>query len=258
MSRYAHALITGGAGAIGAAIARLLRKRDPSVRLHLVDVDAGGLERVASSVGGDVGIGRWDLARPESLDTAVHDLTAKYGDVDLLVNCAGFMEVRAIHTIPWELAERLLRVDLESPLRLMSLLAPSMVAARHGAIVNIASMAGVTPLRGCAHYGAAKAGLAMASECAQLDLWPHGVTVVTVLPGPVRSQLESRARSQYVPSLVSKLMAAGDPDVLARLIVDAVDRRRSRVVYPPLYDVASRFPRIASRLSRVLSPAPRE
>ncbi len=258
MSRLGHALITGGAGAIGAAIARVLRARDPGIRLHLVDVDQDGLSRVASSVGGDVGVGTWDLARPESLDDAVAALTVEHGDVDLLVNCAGFMEVRSIATIPWELAERLLRVDLESPLRLMSLLAPPMVAARRGAIVNVASMAGVTPLRGCAHYGAAKAGLAMASECAQLDLAPHGVTVVTVLPGPVRSRLEERARSQYVPSLVSKLMSAGDPDVLARLIVAAVDRGTPRVVYPPLYDVASRFPRIASRLSKVLSPPPRD
>jgi len=176
--------------------------------------------------------------------------------VDMLVNCAGIMEIRSLAATSWALAERLLAVDLTSPLRLMALIAPAMARRRAGIIVNVSSMAGVTPLRGCAYYGAAKAGLAMASEIARLDLAPSGVHVVTVYPGPVRSELERRARAQAPDSLAARLIPTGDPGKLAALILDACERGRARVVYPPFYDLASRFPVLAGRITRAVSPRP--
>ena len=149
-----------------------------------------------------------------------------------------------------------MRVDMESPLRLMSLVVPSMTAAKRGTVVNVASMAGVTPLRGCAYYGAAKAGFAMASEIAHLELAQRGVHVVTVYPGPVRSALESRARGQFRQTTLARFAPAGDPAALAERVVAACERKRARVVYPPLYDLASRFPGIASGITRALSPMP--
>jgi short-subunit dehydrogenase len=166
------------------------------------------------------------------------------------------MEVRSLATTPWPVAEALLHIDLVSPLRLMSLLVPAMIERRHGVVVNVASMAGVTPLRGVSFYGAAKAGLAMASEIAHLELARHGVHVVTVYPGPVRSALEQRARGQYVDSPLARLAPTGDPEVLGRRIVEACAARRSRVVYPALYDLASRVPTLASRFTRAFSPSP--
>ncbi len=123
-------------------------------------------------------------------------------------------------------------------------------------MINVSSMAGVTPLRGCAYYGAAKAGIAMASEIARLELAPHGVHVVTVYPGPVHSRLERRARGQARPTLLARWLPTGDPHELAERIVDACERRRARVVYPGLYELASRFPGLAGRVTRLASPSP--
>jgi short-subunit dehydrogenase len=255
VTNLGHALITGAAGAIGAALAEVLRERYPALRLSLVDVDEEGARRTGERVGGDVAARRWDLAEPERLPALADELVATRGLVDLLVNCAGIMEVRSLAATPWELGERVLRVDLESPLRLMSLFARPMVEARRGTIVNVTSLAGVTPLRGCAFYGAAKAGLAMASEIARLELARQGVHVVTVYPGPIRSSLEKRARAQYGGASLARWLPAGAPRPLAERIVDACERRRPRVVYPPLYELASRFPGLASGLTRALSPA---
>ncbi|HEY6463507.1 MAG TPA: SDR family NAD(P)-dependent oxidoreductase, partial [Polyangiaceae bacterium] len=121
---------------------------------------------------------------------------------------------------------------------------------------NVSSMAGVTPLRGCAYYGAAKAGLAMASEIARLELAPRGVHVLTVYPGPVRSRLEQRARAQAPDTRLARWLPTGDADALAARVVDACERRRARVVYPGLYELANRFPAIARRVTSAASPQP--
>jgi short-subunit dehydrogenase len=256
MTRGPHVLVTGGAGAIGVAIARAFARRDPRARLSLVDVDLVRLEVEARAIGGETRAFVWDLADPPSLPEHVRRLEGERGHVDVLVNCAGIMEIRSLTATEWSLGERLLRVDLESPLRLMALIAPSMVARGAGTIVNVSSMAGMTPLRGCAYYGAAKAGLAMASEIARLELAPRGVHVLTVYPGPVRSNLERRAREQAPATLLARWLPTGDAEPLAARVVDACEKRKARVVYPSFYDVASRFPVIAKHVTSVASPVP--
>ncbi len=251
-----HALVTGAAGAIGAAIARALVTRGLARSLTLVDVDRAGAERLRSSLAAPSRAEAWDLAEPDTLEAQLRAVEAAHGPVDVLVNCAGVMEIRSLVATDWTAAARLFRIDLESPLRLMSLVAPGMSARGAGAIVNVSSMAGVTPLRGCTYYGAAKAGLAMASEIARLELAPAGVRVLTVYPGPVRSELERRARAQAPPTLATRLIPMGRAEPLGDLVARALAEDRSRVVYPAFYGLASRFPRIAAAVTSRASPRP--
>ena len=97
-----------------------------------------------------------------------------------------------------------------------------MVERGSGVIVNVASMAGKVPLKGCSYYGASKAGLAMASEIARADLAPYGVRVVTVYPGPVKSALEQGAREAYSGNgLFKRYAPTGDPiELVGRLSND--------------------------------------
>jgi short-subunit dehydrogenase len=249
-------LITGAAGSIGSALARAFRARNPAALLTLVDLSADATASLALTLGGDTERIGWDLARVEALPAQLAALVARRGAIDVLVNCAGIMEMRSLAGTPWELGERLLAIDLLCPLRLMSLVTPGMIARRNGVVVNVASMAAVTPLRGCAYYGAAKAGLAMASEIARLELLAEGVQVLTVYPGPVRSELERRARAQVPDGLAARMLPTGDPEPLAERIVEAVARGEARVVYPTLYEVANRLPRIAGWVTSQLSPRP--
>ena len=250
------ALVTGAAGAIGGAIAHALARRHPGMHLALSDVDGAGLDRLAGELPGRTSTWRWDLTEPEALAARWEDLREARGEVDVLVNCAGIMELRSLAATPWALGRRLLDVDLVAPLRLMALAAPAMQARRAGAIVNVSSMAGRVPLRGAAFYGAAKAGIAMASEIARVELAGAGVHVVTVYPGPVASGLERGARAQLRPSRLARWMPTGDAGALAQLVVRAIDRREPRVVYPPLYAVADRAIGVASWVTRRFSPEP--
>jgi short-subunit dehydrogenase len=238
-----HVLVTGAAGAIGGALAELLTKECPRARLTLVDKKA-----LPNGV-------VWDLSNPDTLEAA-WAIATKDESVDVLVNCAGFMELVSFAGTPWELGRRLLDVDLVAPLRLMSLAVPSMKARRCGAIVNVASLAGLVPLRGSSYYGAAKAGLAMASEVAHLELRSTGVDVVSVYPGPVASELERRARAQVPPTFVSRAIPTGDARGLATAVVRALRKRSARVIYPPVYQPAAEMLSIARRITARFSPSP--
>lgn len=244
------ALITGAGGAIGSALARALRARLPATRLLLSDRRPDDAAAIAAAVGGEVIAA--DLADP----AGVAALIEAAGPVDLLVNNAGFMDVRSFVSQPVEVAEALLQVNLHAPLALMRGLAPAMIAAGRGWIVNVASLAGVTPLKGCALYGATKAGLGMASEVVQQELAPQGVRVLTVYPGFIRSPLERGARDQLGPTRLAARAPAGDPTRLATRIIDALERGESQLAWPPPYSFALRAPRIARRIGRALWPMP--
>lgn len=253
--RPRHALITGAAGAIGSALVRTLGKSNPELRLSLVDLRAADLDELLRLHPDRSRAHAWDLSRPDTLAELWQQIRDGLGPVDLLVNCAGFMEIRSFAATSWQLGERLLNVDLLAPLRLMKLAVDDMLQGG-GWIVNISSMAGRVPLRGCSYYGAAKSGLAMASEIAGLELAPLGVHVLTVLPRPVYSKLEARARAQVRSGVASRNIPTGDAATLARRIESALTRGRRRVVYPAIYGVADRFPGLSSRFTSAFSPVP--
>ena len=252
-----HAFITGASGAIGGALARELRRRRPRARLTLTDVAMDSVKALGRELGGDVRVVACDLSKLEDIPPALDDAEASSGPIDLLASCAGIMDVRSIIGMPWERAELVMAVDLLAPLRLQQRLAGGMAARGRGWIINVTSMAGRVPLKGCAYYGAAKAGLAMASEVARAELAPRGVHVLTVYPGPVTSALEQGARSQYPQSIYTSALPTGDKDVLARLILDALARGEPRVVYPRAYRVGWRAGDLAARFTLAFGPDPR-
>ncbi len=252
-----HVCVTGAGGAIGGALAHAFASAAGGARITLVDKDASALERVAGGLGVRARTLVWDLSSPEAVPAA-HDEAFLGDPVDVLVNCAGIMELRSFADTPWALAERLLSIDLLSPLRLMALAVPAMRSRGAGLVVNVASMAGLVPLRGSSYYGAAKAGFAMASEVARLELAPHGVHVLTVYPGPVSSELERRARAQVRQTWLARAMPTGNAEALARLVVRAAELRRPRVVYPLLYAAAAEILGVSRRFTERFSPQPIE
>ena len=251
-----HVAITGAAGAIGGALARALRAAWPGVALALIDREDEPMRALAAALGGDVTL---HVAELRALDTlpGLIDRIERAAPLDGLVNCAGIMRVRQLAGWRWEDAEALLAVDLLAPLRLQALVAPGMAARGRGLIVNVASMAGHVALRGCAYYGAAKAGLAMASEIARADLAPHGIRVVTVYPGPVRSALERGARADYGGGgWLGRLAPTGAPDALAARIVRAIERGAPRVVYPRAYGLGWAAPNLSRWVALAYGPPP--
>lgn len=263
MTTPTHVLITGAAGAIGGAIARQLRGMWPTTRLALLDRDVAAMTALAHELG-NASTHAADLRDLASLPGVIARVEGRENGraaatpLDGLVNCAGVMWVRHVATWDWADAEALLAIDFLAPLRLQDLVVHGMVErGAHGVVVNISSMAGKVPLKGCTYYGAAKAGLAMASEIARADLAPHGIRVVTVYPGPVKSALEQGARDAYGGGGVfGRFAPTGDPDELARLVAKAIENDEARVIYPRLYRVGWSATNAASWFALSYGPPP--
>ena len=249
-------LVTGAAGAIGSALARAMRAAWPNAHLALLDLDGAAMQPLASELqrASTHGV---DLRDVDALPAVVARIEAEHGALDGLVNCAGVMRVAKLTSWRWEDARDLMAIDLLAPLRLQDLLVRGMVERKRGLIINVASMAAKVPLKGCAYYGSAKAGIAMASESARADLAPHGVQVLTVYPGPVKSALEQAGRDGYGGGgLFGRLVPTGDPAELARRIMAAVEHDEPRVIYPRVYGVGWSATNLTSWFALSYGPPP--
>lgn len=250
-----HVLVTGAAGEIGGAVARAMRETWPATRLALLDRVVEPMHALAGELG-NATAHAVDLRDVDALPDVVRTIE-RDDPLDGLVNCAGIMVVQQVQTWNWDNARDLVAIDLLAPLRLQDLVSRGMVERGYGVIVNVASMAGKVPLRGCAYYGASKAGLAMASEVVRAELAAHGIRVVTVYPGPIRSPLEQGARDAWGGGgLLGRVAPRGEPAELARRIMGAIERNLPRVIYPRMYGVGWSATNLSSWFALSYGPAP--
>lgn len=241
-----HVVVTGASSGIGEAIAREYFARGASVTL--VARRTENLERIAA-----VGVGRAhvvtaDLSDPrftapdEAAWAWLDESERVLGPIDVLVNNAGIQIVKRAVETEWAEVDRMLRLDLHVPLRLTQLVLRRMIPRGSGAIVDIASIGAHAPTPGMFYYNAAKGGLAAASESLRAEVKSHGIHVVTVYPGPITSEMEAAGRAAFEDGAATRNVPTGSPDVLARMIADAVEKKRPRVIYPRMYGLARHFP----------------
>ena len=247
-----HVVVTGASSGIGEAIAREYLNRGAKVTLIARRRDR--LDKLAETAKDRTHVVQADLGNPEVAFSWIDAAERAMGPIDVLVNNAGVQIVRSILETTWEEGEHLLRLDLHTPLRLTHLVLKRMVPRKSGTIVDIASMAALGPTPGMFFYNAAKAGLAAASEGLRAEMKPHGVHVVTVYPGPVTSDMEAAGRAAYTETAATKYTPTGAPEVLARMIAAAVERKRPRVVYPRVYALSRHFPNATRWALDVLTP----
>lgn len=173
-----RALVTGGAGGIGAAVARELAERGAHVTV--ADISADGARAVAGEIGGEA----WavDLSDTKALD----DLTL---DVDVLVNNAGIQRVSPIEEFDPDAFRTIHSIMLVAPFLLIRAALPGMYARGWGRVVNISSVHGLVASPFKSAYVSAKHGLEGLSKVTALEGGAHGVTSVCVNPGYVRTPL---------------------------------------------------------------------
>jgi len=247
-----HVVVTGASSGIGEAIAREYLRRGASVTLIARRRDR--LDKLAEGHEGRTHVVQADLGNPEVAFAWIDEAEKAMGPIDVLVNNAGVQIVKSALETSWEDGERLLVLDLHTPLRLTQLVLKRMVLRKSGTIVDIASMAALGPTPGMFFYNAAKAGLAAASEGLRAEMKPHGIHIVTVYPGPVTSDMEAAGRAAYEESAATKYTPTGTPDVLARMICAAVEKKRPRVVYPRVYAISRHFPNATRWALDALTP----
>jgi NAD(P)-dependent dehydrogenase (short-subunit alcohol dehydrogenase family) len=178
------AVVTGGASGIGRATVERLAA-DGAV-VSVLDRDGDGARAAADAVGGH-GF-EVDVRDPDAVARAVADAAGAMGGITLLVNNAGAGDLRPLHTVDDRLWRRLVEVNLHGTFHAMRGAIPVMLDGGGGAIVNNASVSGLSPTRNEAPYSAAKAAVIALTRSGALEYGP-AIRVNCVAPGFVRTPL---------------------------------------------------------------------
>ena len=191
MSEKSTALVTGATSGIGRAAALKLGRDGFKVLVHGRDAERGAaVVKEIEHAGGSAEFLPGDLTDIP----AIEQLAAAAGDVDVLVNNAGFSWFGPTTDLEPDTFDSLFAANVRSAYFLTAAIAPKMAERGQGTVINLGSMAGQIGLAGGAAYSATKAALAALTRAWAAEYSPAGVRVVTIAPGPAYTGGSSRER----------------------------------------------------------------
>jgi hypothetical protein len=191
------ALITGASAGIGREFARQLAGRASSLalvarRLERLEELRGELLRTNPAL--KVHIHAVDLSKHKSVSQLCEWLEAEAIAPDLLINNAGVGDRGTFETSDFGRVNDMVQLNVVSLTLLTRKILPAMIAARHGAILNVSSCASFLPIPGMGVYAATKAFVTSFSEALRMEVRGRGITVTALCPGPVHTEFDSVAR----------------------------------------------------------------
>lgn len=219
--RGKSAIVTGSTSGIGLAIARALAEAGGDVMLNGFG-DADEIELLRSHMEKQCGVhvlfSDADMTKPDEIASLVHEATAAFGTIDVLVNNAGIQHVAPIDEFPLEKWDAILAINLSSSFHTTRAVLPGMKAKRWGRIINIASAHGLVASPYKAAYVAAKHGLVGLTKVVALEVAEHGITCNAICPGYVQTplvegQIDDTARTRGIDreKVVRDVLLAAQP-----------------------------------------------
>jgi 3-oxoacyl-[acyl-carrier protein] reductase len=214
-----RALVTGGSGAIGAAICRRLAADGLHVIVH-ANRNLASAQNLCDELTGNGGSAQaiqFDVTDGSATQTALEALL-EGGPIQVLVNNAGIHDDAVFPGMQRQQWHSVIDVSLHGFFNVTQPLSMPMIRTRWGRIISISSIAGITGNRGQTNYAAAKGALHAASKSLALELATRGITVNAVAPGIISSGMakdvfDSTAIANLVP-----MKRAGKPEEVAALV----------------------------------------
>jgi 3-oxoacyl-[acyl-carrier protein] reductase len=211
-------VVTGAASGIGAATARRLGRAGAT--LALVDRNEKGLSKLASEISGSLAL-VVDIADPHSVEEAFASVVKRFGTVDGLAHIAGIdsqPEVKArlsrhisdlsldgssssdfILHITDEFWREMMSINLDGTFYCLRAVLRHMLPRRSGAIVTVASLAGITGVAGLAHYSASKGGVIALTRAVAREVAGAGIRINSVAPGSIDTPMRDRTPEALLP-----------------------------------------------------------
>jgi 3-oxoacyl-[acyl-carrier protein] reductase len=206
-----NALVTGASGGLGGAIARALHARGATVALSGTRREA--LEALASELGARAQVVPCDLSDPSAVESLVPAAETAMGGLDILVNNAGVTRDNLFMRMKDAEWDTVIAVNLTAAFRLARASLRGMMKRRHGRIISITSVVGVTGNPGQGNYAAAKAGMIGMSKALAAEVASRGITVNCVAPGfiasPMTDALTEKQREAILANVPIGRLGAG-------------------------------------------------
>ena len=181
-------LITGASSGIGAALAETLATKYSGIRLVLASRNQSLLEAIATKCRqhhADVLVLPTDLSQVEQVKSLAQQAIEHYGQIDVLVNNAGYGQMGPIELIPPTAAQEQLAVNFHAPLVLTQAVIPVMRSHGGGKIINVSSLGGRIPFPTAGMYSCSKFALEALSDVLRMELKAFKIQVSVIEPGPV-------------------------------------------------------------------------
>jgi 2-hydroxycyclohexanecarboxyl-CoA dehydrogenase len=219
------ALVTGGGGGIGGAIAAVLAADGHAVAVADLSLPAGEevAARIASTGGRALSV-EMDVTDGDSVRDGVARAEGELGAIEILVNNAGWDELKPFVETDEKFWDRVLAINLKGCLQTSRALLPGMVERGFGRVVNIASDAGRVGSSMESVYSGAKGGVIAFTKTIAREVARAGVTANTVCPGPTRTPMLEQMAAEGGEKLVDSLTRAvpmrrlGEPDDVAAAV----------------------------------------
>jgi NAD(P)-dependent dehydrogenase (short-subunit alcohol dehydrogenase family) len=215
--------VTGASSGIGAALVRELAAR--GCRVAASARRAEKLDELAGSAGGDVLPVVADVTDREAMLAAAQTVRDRFGAIDLAILNAAYWGQFRVDAWDTEVIRRHFDTNVLGMVHGVEAVLADMRRRRSGAIAGMASVAGYRGLPRSEAYGATKAAEISMLESLRIDLRPLGISVHTICPGFVRTDLTAK-NTFPMPFML-------EPDDAARRIVGGLEKGKAEIVFPP-------------------------
>lgn len=224
------ALITGGSGGIGAAIATTLARSGLHAIVH-ANSNPDHAESVVNQIhssGHSAEVACFDLLDEAAINQFVENQQER-GGIDILINNAGIHDDAVFPGMSRDQWHRVIDINLDGFFNITQPLVMPMIRKRWGRIVNISSISGITGNRGQVNYSAAKGAIHAATKALSLEVASRGITVNAVAPGIIDTSMSKAVFNDDIIKSIVPMKRAGSPEDVAELVAFLVSDKAAYI-----------------------------
>ena len=200
-------LVTGGSRGIGAAISLELGTKEHNIIVnynHSKEHADNIVNKIKSNGGNAVAI-QANIAYPEECQNLFNTINKEFGNVSILVNNAGITRDKSFRKMSLVEWNEVINTNLTSAYNTVQIALPDMIEKKYGRIINISSVIAQSGGFGQTNYAAAKAGLIGFSKSLALETAKYGVTVNSICPGFIETEMVAAMPAEVLEKIVSKI-----------------------------------------------------
>lgn len=233
------ALVTGASRGIGKAIALKLASLGANLVLNYRSSEAEALEveKEIKNMGVEAISVKGDISKLEDVENLVAAAKEKFGIIDIMVNNAGITKDNLILRMKEEDFDKVIDVNLKGVFNCLKVITPIMVRQKHGKIVNLSSVVGISGNAGQVNYAASKAGVIGMTKSLAKEVGSRGINVNAVAPGFIETDMTEVLGEKYKDEMKKNipLKKLGKPEdvanVVAFLVSESSDYVTGQVIH---------------------------